>query len=236
MLYSFIISLYLIIIKAIELPLNSYSKLNTFKIIDKNETFIIDTNVKSIAYFDSFDKNSIIYISNNYDDFISEKDEKISGKFYHIEPNQKYYIRNYLYASHISFYPSVFKTYLYPLDLSQADINITDQNYLYLQKNKTYILNFKENKIKKMITLSRKTLNSKVKIIINEKDEIDLNQDNIYYKIDENFVGKLILEVNENDAFIEFLSDYGDYKILEDLKKEQFEISKDITIIKIILI
>ena len=90
-----------------------------------------------------------------------------------------------------------------------------------------------KQKGKKMITLSRKTLNTKIKIFKNDKEEIELNKDNLYYKIEDNFVDKLILEVNENDAFIEFLSDYGDYRILEDLKKEQFEISKDITIIKI---
>ena len=146
-----LICLIFIQISTNEISLNSYDQLNTFKIIDKNDSFIIKTNVTSIAYFDSFDKNSIIYISENYEDFKSEKDKKITGKFLKIEDDKTYYIRNYLYNTE---YPSVFKTYLYPLELDKKEINIKDQNFLYLEKNKTYILNFQENKIKKMIKLS----------------------------------------------------------------------------------
>ena len=66
-----LICLIIIQVTTNEIPLDSYDQLNTFKIIDKNESFIIKTNITSIAYFDSFDKNSIIYISNNYEDFKS---------------------------------------------------------------------------------------------------------------------------------------------------------------------
>ena len=137
-------------ITADEIPLKSYNELNTFKMIEQNESFIIKTNATSKAYFDSFDRNSIIYISKNYEDFKTEKDQKITGKFLTIEANTTYYIRNYLYNTE---YPSVFKTYLYPLELDKNEINIKDQNFLYLEKNKRYILNFGENEIKKMIKL-----------------------------------------------------------------------------------
>ena len=106
-------------VTADEIPLKSYDELNTFKMIEQNESFIIKTNVTSKAYFDSFDKNSIIYISKNYEDFKTEKDQKITGKFLTIEADTTYYIRNYLYDAK---YPSVFKTYLYPLELDKNEI------------------------------------------------------------------------------------------------------------------
>ena len=87
-----LISLLIIQITADEISLKSYNELNTFKMIDQNESFIIKTNVTSKAYFDSFDKNSIIYISENYEDFKSEKDKKITGKFLKIEDDKTYYI------------------------------------------------------------------------------------------------------------------------------------------------
>ena len=216
-------------VTADEIPLKSYDELNTFKMIEQNESFIIKTNVTSKAYFDSFDKNSIIYISKSYEDFKSEKDQKITGKFLTIEADTTYYIRNYLYDAK---YHSVFKTYLYPLELDKNEINIQNQNFLYLEKNKRYTLNFGENEIKKMIKLSRKTLNSKIKIIKENEEEIEeLNQNKLYYKIENE--KKLILEVEENEAFIEFLSDTGDYTIVDDFRKDDLEMDKNILIIKI---
>ena len=56
---------------------------------------------------------------------------------------------------------------------------------MYLENNKRYILNFGENEIKKMIKLSRKTLNSTIKIIKENEEEIEeLNQNTLYYKIE----------------------------------------------------
>ena len=110
--------------------------------------------------------------------------------------------------------------------------DIEEINYLYLEKNKYYTLNFVDNKIKKMIKLSHKTLNSKIKIIINEKEEAELNQNTLYYKMKENFKGKMILEIKENDAFIEFLSDYGDYKIFTDISYQR-NVDNNILIINI---
>ena len=92
-----------------------YDKLNFFETIDQNQVFRIYTKVKSIAYFDSFDKNKYTYISKDYDDLIYKKDERINGKFYQIEPNTIYFIRNYLYNS-----PSVLKKYVYPMNLNES--------------------------------------------------------------------------------------------------------------------
>ena len=51
-------------IKGLEEPtLEAFNKLNTIEMIDKNQSFIISTTESSIAFFDSLDRNSIVYIS-----------------------------------------------------------------------------------------------------------------------------------------------------------------------------
>ena len=91
------------------------SKLNSIEAIDADQAFKIKTDEDSIAYFDSFDKNSIIYISESYQDFISHQNEKrITGVLYKIEKGKVYYVRNSLYNS-----MSSFKKYLYPIKLIQ---------------------------------------------------------------------------------------------------------------------
>ena len=82
-----------------------------------------------------------------------------------------------------------------------------------------------------MIKLSRKTLNSTIKIIKENEEEIKLNKNKLYYKIEDEFTNKLILEISQDyDAFIEFLSDTEDYQIVDDLNKLDFEIDKYILI------
>ena len=85
-------------------------------------------------------------------------------------------------------------------------LNEDNKNFLYLVQNQSYILNFESNTVNKMIKLS--TFNSIVKINKEGDEDIkELNKSTPYYKIDPNFKGKLILEVEEDNAFIEFLSD-----------------------------
>ena len=72
----------------------------------------------------------------------------------------------------------------------------------------------------KMIKLSSKTPNSKIKIINNETEIKELNKDSPYYILDKNFVGQLQINV-ENNAMIELLFNYGDYEILTDEKREK---------------
>ena len=211
--------------------LENYEKFNYFETINESKNFTIKTDKKSIAYFESFERKSHIYISTNYSDFNTHKDTRISGKFYEIEPNTTYYIR-IIHRNN----PSVLKKYLYPYDLDESEIiiddNIEEINYLYLVKNKIYTLNFENNVIKKMIKLSEKTLNSKIKIKINEITESELDENTRYYQIKEDFKGKIQLEIEENDAFIEFLSDFGEYKILTNISYEK-EVENETTIIKI---
>ena len=193
--------------------INIYDKINSFETIKYTENFAIKTGVDSLAYFDSSENNTIIYISKDYKDFKFGNIEKITGKFYKIKSNEFYFVKNLLYFS-----PSVTKKYLYQLNLNESEIDIVDGeiNYLYLEKNKEYTLNFANAKFNKMITLSRKTFNSVITIITNE-NEYTLNNKSPYYKLDENYKSKLILKVGDNDALIEFLSQTENYEIIDKL-------------------
>ena len=110
--------------------LNIYHKLNNFETIIEGEVFKINVTEKSYAYFDSFDRNAEIYISNNYDELISNKGERITSQFIPIKPNITYFIRSLLWSN-----PSVIKKYLYPMNLDEKEIIINDDieeiNFLY---------------------------------------------------------------------------------------------------------
>ena len=137
-------------IKIFAIP--QYSKLNSFETINENQYFFIKTQEDSIAYFDSFDRNSKIYISNNTEKKITSDDKRINGIFYPIKANIIYFIKNELYENTIS----VFKKYLYPSNLDSEKIYIIDDNinYLYLKANSYYILNFEKNNMKLLMMLS----------------------------------------------------------------------------------
>ena len=129
-----------------------FSELSDFKTLNGPDKFFLWTKIKSMAYFDSFDKNSIIYISKN-DDSLGEK---ITGKFYVIEPNSLYIITIKLYNNSE---PSVLKRYVQPIEITQKKIE-GKINFLYLQK-KNIVYNLELNDLSKKIVLklSRGTIN-----------------------------------------------------------------------------
>ena len=210
-------------------PAPIYHELNSFETINENQYFFIKSEKNSIAYFDSFDRNSKVYISESRQKKILKDDKRINSKFIEIEANKMYLIKNSIFDI------SVFKKYFLPLNLYEEEININDnnKNFFYLIQNKTYTFNFNSNSSNKMIKLSSKTLDSKIKIQKNDEEAKELNRTSPYYKIDENFKGKLILNAKESNAFIEFLSNRGDYEILRDDKKENYKIQKETELIKI---
>ena len=211
-------------------PTPIYNELNSFETLKENQYFFIKSEKRSIAYFDSFDMNSKVYISESRQKKVLEDDKRINSKFYEIEPNKIYLIKNEIFDI------SVFKKYFYPTNLNETeiDINNNDKNFFYLFNNQSYIFNLESNKINKMIKLSSKTPNSKIKISSNNIDEVkELNSSSPYYMIDENFKGKLILDIEDDNAFIEFLYNYGEYEILSEEKMENIKINKSIEIIKI---
>ena len=212
--------------------LKIYDKLNNYETISEAQIFGINTTEKSYAYFDSCDNNTHFWISQNYSDLLNHKDTRITGKFYQIEPNKVYYIRSIIWAN-----PSVIKKYLYPININENEININNENeeinFLYFEANKNYTLNFQENINKKMIKLSHKTIDSKVKVIINDIEEAELNKDGHYYKINEDFKGKIRLEIKDENALLEFLSYIGNYQILTNTSYEKNKIENDNLIIQV---
>ena len=177
-----------------------YDYLNDLKTIKTNQKFSVCSSEESIAYFDSEDKNSIVYITDE-----EGIKERIDGFFYNIEANKKYTINVNLYSSDN---PSMLISYFDWKNLTKYSIFIKDNDIsnLYLIKNYKFELNFADNSIKKVLSLSRKTLNSEIKIYYNNKKLSELNRNNLYYVIPDNFKGSLILEIEKEDAFIKFLS------------------------------
>jgi hypothetical protein len=171
-----------------------YDTLNEVGPISSNKEFSIKSSEESIAYFDSFDRNSKVFISKNDNNHYNEK---ITGKFYKIQPNIIYFIKNEIYD--ISF----FKQYFYPLNLNIKRIEMDSQSFLYLKVGHTYNLNFKQ---KKMIKLSEKTLNSKVYISLNGEEKAILSKDSPYYELNDDYKAILTLIIKDNDAFLEFYS------------------------------
>ena len=180
-----------------------FTKFNDFTTISSNQEFKIKIESPSILYFDSIDKNSIVYMQSQ-----DEDKDRIDGEFITLYPEENleviYTIKNELYNSNS---PSIFLRYLFPEDLSNKEIDILDDNIccLYLKRYKNYTLNFENNSDKKIISLSRKTLDAELTI---EKDgkTFKLNKNNLYYDISKDFKGKIKLITNEYDAFIQFLS------------------------------
>ena len=210
-------------------PFNIYNELNSIETIKENQYFFIKSKYKSIAYFDSFDKNSRIYLSKSRIKQILPEDQRISGKFKEIEPNSIYLIKNAIYDI------SVFKKYFYPIIYNESVINIKsdDKNFFYLGQSGVYTLNFTENFKNMMIKLSTKTSKAKIKIIKEEKEIKELNKNTPYFILDKNFIGETRLKIEENDAFIELLFNYGEFEIITDEIKTERKINKNIQIIKL---
>ena len=104
-------------------------------------------------------------------------------------------------------------------------------DFLYLGKNKIYTLDFRKNSINRMIKLSRETLKSIVNII---NKSFILNSKNLYYELDKNYRGKLILKVENENALIEFLFRQEDTEIdVLRFNKKIFILNKKYNIIAI---
>ena len=204
----------------------TFSDLNNFKTISGPDDFFIMAKSKSMAYFDSIDKNSIIYISRNNDISLGEK---ITGKFYIIEAYAFYHISIKLYNNSE---PSVLKRYVFPL--VKIDIENADKlNFIYLQKNKVYRLGFNYRSNKIIMKLSRKTIDSTV-IINKDNIETRLNKNSLYYTI-EKYNGKISLEIKESDAFIEFYfyNDNKNYNLFTSISLNDYKLINDISIIEL---
>ena len=207
--------------ETIKIKINSipiYDKLNSFETINEGQYFSIKSEEDSIAYFDSIDKNSKIFISETEE---SSKFESIIGDFFTCPKNQIYFIKVELFDT------SVLKKYFHPLNIN-GEINIKndESNFLYLQQSKSYILNFEGNTMNKMIKLSDKASNAEITIFKDEASIAILTKYNPYYEIGQNYNGKLTLEIKNANAFIEFLTE-GNAEILEGISLSNYQLKSN---------
>ena len=191
---------------------------------------IIEAKDNLIATFDSFDENTEVYFR-KYTEDIAPKDffpinkylfDKINIKddIIKLEKDFTYIIINDV----TEFYFSSLEFFITQENSSSTDINLVKNNekYLYLNKDKNYILHLDPNENSRLIKLSRKTINSKITI----NDNIILNKENMYYKLENN--NDLTLKVENEDALIEFLYNFEDEKVFDKLEvyKEKIDTNK----------
>ena len=125
-----------------------------------------------------------------------------------------------------------FHVFINPLYKQEIiEINGLEINFLYLKKDTIYTLKFINNSINRMIKLSRATLNSKITI---SNKNIELNSNNLYYKLEENYKGDLILNVKNDNAIIEFLFKQEENEIeILDFPTRKFQLNKKYNILSI---
>ena len=93
-----------------------------------------------------------------------------------------------------------------PINIENIFIENNSQNILYLKENKKYNITFKDNSRKRLIKLSESTLNSTIKVTIDNK-EIIINKNNPYFEIGNNT--HIILKSENSNGLIKFLYDYS---------------------------
>ena len=206
-------------------PFLFYNELNSIETITTNETFFIIPNEDSIAFFDSLDNNAKIYCNNTNENIVNTY-----GNFFELEKSKTYKVQINIFDI------SVIRKYVYPKSITSEINIINDQKiFIYLLKNyfDNYIFNFEGNTMNKIIKLSEKTPESIVNIYSEDgKKIITLDKNNKYYALDKNFNGKLNIEVLENSALIEFLSE-GNAEILENNSLYNYEIKGNSVNIKL---
>ena len=182
---------------------------------------LIQTKVEHIIYFESmfnipYNKLKIA----TYKDTMNAKDILNVDKNYFSDFSENFYTlpKNQLTLFYFDYqYTDQVHLYISPKTIPK-DIEIIDKktNFLYLEKDNVYTLNFQNNTIDRMIKLSRKSVKSEI-IIENLEDEknVTLNSDNLYYKIKENYTGELKLYVKNDDALIEFLFKPDNVNVIE---------------------
>ena len=202
-------------IKGIEEISEPKSYLNDFMTITENFSFTIRTIYESIAYFDSFDKNCLVYANNI----------RIDGQFYQIYPNKEYIISVKLFNPESA---CILQRYL---SFDSININIKDKsiNYIYFKRDKYYTMNFTSNTIDRIFTLSKKTPNVKVTI-----GSCELNSINFFCKISKDVKEIKYFISSLGNAFIEIINVIDDeYEILDKQYYDLYKIKSKNTILTI---
>ena len=172
----------------------------------------------------------------NYENLIKGDNkyfQSCSSKIIHLEENEVYI----LYLNFNNNNPGFIHINFEPVESDNIiQINGNSQNFIYLQKNKKYTLDFINRRMNTMLKLSKQTINSEINIT---DRNIQLNSTVYYYEITDSVKNNvnmtLEVEVGKEDAFIELLfkEDSSDNVDILDFEKKEFKLIKATNLISI---
>ena len=206
-------------IKGIEEEISEpFSELNDFITVNKNIKFNIRAKYDSIAYFDSIDKNCLVYTNN----------ERIDGEFYKISPIKDYTILVKLYNPGAA---CILKRYFSNVPQS-IYLKGNSTNFLYFKSHTYYTMYFQENTVDRIFTLSPKTSNTNLKVTIGS---CKLNNINSFCKIRKDMKDTKYFISEGGDAFLEIINVVTDdnYEILDQQNYNNYELNSKISILNI---
>ena len=214
-------------LKLIDIFFNKEKKMYFFQSIEDYIFYlkrILNTSSKTIKLA-NYTNNMV------YEDFLKIDNKyfkEYNGDMLFLKKNDLYFI--YLESSEYE----QFNFYLTPLRKENEIIDFSSKEdiVLYLEKNKTYIVDSKNiNEYNGMIKLDRKTINSE--IIIKEKN-IKLNSDKLFYEFEAGF-GRLTLEIKNENALIEISRKCVEESSIIDINENnlKFNLTKRFNFIKI---
>ena len=198
---------------------------------------IIEAKYNLIATFDSFDENTEVYFQKYTEDIVPKDFYPINKYLFNkinikddiikLEKDSTYIIINDVtefYFSSLEFFITEENSISRYIDLVEKK-----EKYLYLNKDRNYILKLDSNENSRLFKLSRKTINSKIA----SNGNIILNKENMYYKLENN--NDLHLRPENEDALIEFLYNFEDEKVFDKLEvyKEKLDTNTNKILIKL---
>ena len=206
-------------IESYETPINILNSTNNnlkYSIInlDIKETMIVFENSEedNVLYIDNFYKspNTKIKIAEYNKDMTINDTLNSNSKYFSennkniilLEKNKKYLISFKLGTL------DPFNIFINPVSDSSDIVIPNNKSILYLKKNKEYNLNFKNNTLYRLMKLSRETPNAEINIAI---ENVKLNKSNLYYELEDIYIGNLTISVSNEDALIEFLFKQNDF-------------------------
>ena len=207
-------------------------------------SFIIES--KSLLFIE-FTEDFVLYLDNSYNNEKTELqlaeynnemtyDEMLnhdSKYFKSFKDNIHTFSKDKIYLLYVNL-PELdpFNILLNPIYKEETiKIEGLETDILYLEKDKTYILDFKNNKINRLIKLSRETLKSEIVI---ENKNIILNSLKLYYQLENDYKGQLRLHIKNDNAIIEFLFKQNDADIdILDFNQKVFSLNKKYNILAI---
>ena len=216
-----------------------YEKISSLETINEDKVFFMWNNEteKKLQYFYSLDNNCKIYSNFKYigDD---ENGYFSSNEFIYPIRNLPIIIKFKVYNT----CSIIMQTFLIDNISNEKNINDEEAFFSIFDEQTTSIINFEGNRMNKMITLfgpkfllKNETFNPKLVIYKDGIEIATLNKSQKYYKLDNNYNGKLTLIGETNEGFFciySFLSE-GKSEILDDISLSNYQLVGNSVYIKL---